>query len=114
MSRIFILDEIVVKPGLLASYRDAYRSRYRPGAEKRGMALEGAWQSPAGHDYDDLPVTLYYLWSVADAKAWWAMRLSRSEDGRDERFDKLAWWEESDRMTLSRKRSTLTRQPDEA
>jgi hypothetical protein len=110
--RIFILDEIVVKPGLLDTYRDAWRARYRPAAEQRGMMLEGAWQSPAGMDYDDRAVTLYYLWSVEDVKAWWAMRLSRTADGRDERFDKLAWWQESKTMTLARKRSTLTRQPE--
>ena len=111
---ILILDEIVVKPGLVQDYRRAYRARYVPAAERRGMTLAGAWQSPAGRDYDDLPTTLYYLWSVADVAGWWAMRLSRTSDGTDERFEKLAWWEESDRMTLGRKRSTLTAQPVEA
>jgi hypothetical protein len=110
---IFILDEIVVKAGLLADYRKAYRARYAPAARRRGMTLEAAWQSPPGLDYDELPVTLYYLWSVADAAAWWAQRLSRTPDGRDERFEKLAFWRESDRMTVSRKRSVLTAQPEE-
>jgi hypothetical protein len=112
--RIFILDEIVVRPGLLSTYREAYRERYRPAAERRGMRLEGAWQSPAGQDYDDRPVTLYYLWSVADVQAWWTMRLSRTEDGQDERFEKHSWWQESDRMTLSRTRKTLTAQPEQS
>jgi hypothetical protein len=39
------------------------------------------------------------------------MRLSRKEDGSDERFEKLCWWQESDRMTIQRKRSVLTQLP---
>jgi hypothetical protein len=111
---IFILDEIVVKPGLAAKYREAYRTGYAPGAKARGMRLEGAWQHPPAQDYDELPVTLYYLWSVEDVAAWWAMRMSRNPDGSDQRFEKHAWWRTSDRMTLSRKRSVLSRQPEEA
>lgn len=109
--RVFILDEIVVRPGLAREYRRNYRIRYMPGAERRGMRLEGAWQHPPGQDYEELPTTLYYLWSVEGVEGWWAMRLSRGPDGSDERFEKLAWWEESEAMTLARKRSMLTHQP---
>ena len=111
---ILILDEIVVKPGRLAEYRKAYRAQYVPGAERRGMTLEAAWQSPPGRDYDELAVTLYYLWSVPDVAGWWAQRMSKTPDGRDERFEKLAWWRESEPLTVSRKRSVLTDQPKEA
>jgi hypothetical protein len=111
---ILILDEIVVKPGAAQAYRSAYRSGYVPGAERRGMTLQGAWQCPPAQDYDELPTTLYYLWSVEDVAGWWAMRLSRTASGADERFEKLAFWKASDRMTLSRKRSMLSDQPKEA
>ena len=114
MERIFILDEIVVKPGQAAAYREAYRTGYVPGAERRGMRLEGAWRSPPGLDYDELPQTLYYLWSIEGVDGWWKMRMSRKADGSEERFEKLAWWRRSDRMTLSRKRSLLTALPGEA
>ena len=113
MSRILILDEIVVKPGAVARCRAAYRDRYMPGATRRGMVLEAAWQSPPGRDYPELAATLYYLWSVADVASWWAMRLSRNPDGSDERFDKLAFWEEVAALTISRKRSFLTDQPED-
>jgi hypothetical protein len=111
--RVFILDEISVRPGLAGAYRQAYRAEYVPGAARRGMVLEGAWQHPPVHDLEELPTTLYYLWSVAGVREWWAMRLSRNPDGSDERFDKLAWWQKSDRMTLRRKRTVLTHQPEE-
>ena len=39
--------------------------------------------------------------------------MSRKDDGSDERFEKLAWWRETDRMTLSRKRNLLTALPGE-
>src|ERR1700712_1855867 len=109
--RILILDEIDVKPGLTAAYRDAYRRDYMPAAERRGMTLIGAWQNPPGLDYDELSATLYYLWSIENIAAWWAMRFSRDADGVDERFEKLAWWQDSDRMTLRRQRKLLSPQP---
>ena len=109
--RVFILDEVVVKPGLAGTYRSAYRECYMPGAERRRMRLEGAWQSPPTCDLDELPTTLYYLWSVEGVQGWWAMRLSRRPDGSDERFDKHTWWQESDHMTLSRRRTVLSDQP---
>jgi hypothetical protein len=114
VDRIFILDEITVKPGHAAAYRQAYRTAYVPAAERRGMRLEGAWQNPPGLDYDELPATLYFLWSVEGVSGWWKMRLSRKPDGSDERFEKLRWWQESDRMTLSRKRSLLSRMAEES
>jgi hypothetical protein len=113
LERIFILDEILVKAGQAAAYRSAYCTSYVPGAERRGMRLEGAWQSPPARDYDELPATLYFLWSVEGVSGWWRMRLSRKEDGSDERFEKLRWWQASDGMTISRKRSLLTRLPKE-
>jgi hypothetical protein len=114
LERIFILDEIVVRPGQAAAYRSAYRASYVPGAERRGMRLEGAWQSPPGRDYEELPSTLYFLWSVQGVSGWWRMRMSRKEDGSDERFEKLKWWQASDRMTIRRKRSLLTALPEES
>jgi hypothetical protein len=114
MERIFILDEIVVKPGQAAAYRQAYRAEYVPGAERRGMRLENAWQSPPGLDFDELPTTLFYMWSVEGVAGWWRMRLSRTPEGDDERFEKLRWWQEAERMTLSRKRTLLSQLPKEA
>lgn len=108
--RILILDEIVVKPGLAAEYRDIYRRDYIPGAKRRGMRLDGAWQNPPGGDLAELATTLFYLWSVESLEAWWAMRRSRLPDGTDERFEKHAFWQRSDLMTISRSRRFLTEQ----
>ena len=107
---IYILDEIVVRPGRADDYRLAYAARYVPGAERRGMRLAGAWQTPPGQHFAELPTTLFYLWAVDGVQGWWSQRMSKLPDGSDERFEKLAWWQESDRMTLSRKRRMLSDQ----
>ena len=109
---VYILDEIVVQPGRAEEYRRAYAAHYRPGAERRGMRLAGAWQTPAGQDFAELATTLFYLWAVDGVQGWWTQRLSRLPDGSDERFEKLAWWQESDRMTLSRTRRMLSDQAE--
>lgn len=105
---VFILDEIVVKPGMAPAYRDAYEQRYVPTAQQRGMQRVGSWRNPPLQDFDELPTTFYFLWSVTDVQGWWRMRMSRNADGSDQRFEKHRWWQESDRMTLSRKRTVLS------
>lgn len=110
--RILILDEIVVKPGFAEAYRETYRRDYVPGAKRRGMRLDGAWQNPPGVDIAELATTLFYLWSVESLEAWWAMRRSRLPDGTDERFEKHAFWQRSDLMAISRSRRFLTEQPE--
>lgn len=111
--RILILDEITVKPGMAATYRAFYRREYMPGATRRGMRLDGAWQNPPGQDIAELETTLFYLWSVENLDAWWAMRRSRLANGTDERFEKHAFWQSSDLMTVRRSRRFLTSQPAE-
>lgn len=106
--RVYVLDEILVKPGMAGAYRQAYRKRYMPGARRRGMRLDGAWRHPPVEEYEGVPVTLYYLWSLESVEAWWAMRRSKTPDGADERYEKLAWWQDSDDMTLSRSRKFLS------
>jgi hypothetical protein len=109
---IFILDEIVVKPGCAEDYRRAYAARYAPGAERRGMSLAGAWQTPPGQDFAEVPTTLFYLWTVDGVAGWWNQRMSKLPDGSEERFEKLCWWQESEKFTISRKRRMLSDQPE--
>jgi len=108
VEQVFILDEIVVKPGLAVTYREAYERRYAPAAMRRGMRQVGTWRNPPMQDFEEVPTTLYFLWSVDGVRGWWQMRMSRDADGSDERFEKHRWWQESDRMTLSRRRSVLS------
>ena len=111
--RIYILDEIEVKPGHTAKVRTVYRTRYQPGAKARGMVLEAEWQNPPAIDVPELPATLFYLWSVEGTAGWWRQRLSRKADGSDERGDKHAFWQSIEPLLLGRKRRMLTDQPPE-
>ncbi|MFV8817884.1 hypothetical protein [Haliea sp. E17] len=110
--RVYILDEITVKPGVCQQYQALYRDEYMPEARRRGMRLEGAWQHPPVEEFAGHATTLYYLWSVEDVPAWWAMRLSRSPDGTDERLAKLAWWQKNDALTERRERKFLSALPE--
>jgi hypothetical protein len=111
--RILILDEIEARPGMGPAVREAYRERYAPAAEARGMKLEAAWQHPPVLDIAELPATLFWLWSVEGEAGWWKQRLSRKPDGTDEREDKTTFWQSIAPLTLGRKRRMLTDQAGE-
>lgn len=96
---IRILDEVVVRPGLAAAYRDAYHATYVPLARARGMTLLSSSRTPA--DIAGEPVTLLFLWSVPDAGAWWQARVRDTEA-------KARWWAAAADMTISRRRLTLS------
>lgn len=108
MDRIFVLDEITVKPGHAAAYRLAYEGDYRPAAVRRGLRPEASWRHPPIKDFEELPTTFYFLWSIEGIDEWWRLRIGVGTDGSDERVAKYRWWQESDDMTLSRKRTFLT------
>lgn len=106
-----ILDELCASPAHRDMIRGAMMKEYLPGAERRGMKLEGAWETPVPLGGNAAAVTLYYLWSVAGPREWWAMRLARLPDGTDEREAKQRFWQGIDRLCLSRRRTVLTNQP---
>ena len=108
---VLILDELCAQPAHRDAIRGLIANEYMPDANRRGMALSGAWETPVPLGGTFPSVTLYYLWSVADPRAWWAMRLSRLPDGADEREIKQSFWQRVDRLCLSRRRSVLTPQP---
>jgi len=77
--RLYVLDELIAKPGEGLILLDAYMSDYSPGARARGMTLEHILVSPPLW-MDDQPNTISITWSVAGAAGWWAMRLAAGAD----------------------------------
>ena len=94
---VFVLDELELRPGMLAAFRDALRREYLPGARSRGMELLHTWVTP--------PVELaaggtrvVLVWRVPGPAGFWRMRAERDEAGV------AAWWRVCERFTVSRTR----------
>ena len=100
MPRILIMDEIEAAPGQTAILRERYASVYAPAAKRCGMTLEGGWETAVA-DLPERNATFFFVWSVPDIAAWWALRLCRDPD-------KLAWWRANDTLIARRRRRFLT------
>jgi hypothetical protein len=98
-SPVYVVDELVARPGQGKRLLDEYLAHYAPGATARGMALEQVLVSPPVW-MDDQPNTLTIIWTVAGAEGWWAMRLGASADP-----GVAAFWDGAGERLLSRRRS---------
>jgi hypothetical protein len=117
MSKIYILDEIVVRQVDRVTISSAYMSRYVPSARARGMTLEGCWRTPAV-EIAGREITLFYMWSVPGVGEWWGQRLGQARanpeldvaiEGDEE---KTRWWRWVDKVVVGRKRRFLIDQPE--
>ena len=97
---ITVLDRIDVAPADLPALRAMLRERYVPGAQERGLVLQGEWVSPP-LALADQHNTLWLRWTLPDAGAFWAMRF-RSGDPAV-----AAFWQEIDSLVESRERRFL-------
>ena len=98
-ARIYILDEIEPRAGMLDIYRLEYLADYAPAARLRGMTLESVRQSPAV-ELPDGGNRLLFCWSVPDLAGWWRMRMAGEAD-------KTRWWARSDALARTRSRRFL-------
>jgi hypothetical protein len=96
---VYLVDQVVVKPGQGEAFLNAYRERYVPGAQARGMRLEKTWVSPPMW-LDDQSNTLLFIWSLQGAQGFWAM----SFQGRQDPSLQQWWHEEAASMIESRQR----------
>jgi len=97
---IHILDEIVLAPGHLPTVLGLLESQYLPGSAPRGLALQQRWVSPPVA-LEDAPNTLWLLWQVPDAPAYYAMRASIDAHA-------LAFWSTVDALCEVRRRHVMT------
>jgi hypothetical protein len=105
--KIYLLHEITPKNGMVETYREAYMSRYVPGARKRGMTLELAWMTPPFHVRSGTN-SLLFIWSMPSLEHWWVQRFDPTALA-----DKEAWWfaEDVKAMTQSRRLAFLKELP---
>jgi hypothetical protein len=104
---VYIVDQIIPKPGLGRAFLDAYTQRYAPGARERGMTLEHTWVAPPVW-LEDGSNTLFFVWSVKGAKGVWGSLIGgRRGSALDE-----WWWKDAAEMVVSRERFFLSNPSD--
>lgn len=96
---IHILDEIVLAPGHLPTVLTLLEDQYLPGSAARGLALLQRWVSPPVA-LEDAPNTLWLLWQVPDAPAYYTMRASIDAPA-------LAFWSTVDTLCEARRRHVM-------
>jgi hypothetical protein len=99
---IWIVDEVVTRPGKGAAFLAAYLERYAPRAEARGMTLAHRMVEPAMW-LDESSNRLLLVWTVPDAAAVWAAKHAARWDPEVTRW----WQEEAVPLILSRRRMTM-------
>jgi hypothetical protein len=99
---IWVIDEVVTKPGQGQAFLDAYMRDYAPRAAARGMTLAHRMVEPAMW-LDDASNRILFVWTLPDAGAAWGAKHAARGDG-----DVLRWWnEQAPPLIVSRKRATL-------
>jgi len=104
---VFVVDDVVAKPGQGLAFLDAYLTRYAPGARARGMTLVHRLVSPA-YWLPDRSNRLLFVWTVPGAAGAWGMKHAGRQDAA-----LAAWWhEEAPRWIETRARSILAEAAD--
>lgn len=102
---IYIVDQIVCKPGDGKAMYDNYVENYIPGATERGMTLVStSVNPPIWLTDDDSNNTLEFVWSVPGMMGWATMvGTSRYAPGIAE--DLIQFWYDVDDRVVSRTRT---------
>ncbi len=94
---IYMIDEIELHPDRLEPFLEAFRARYLPIAEQRGMQLLHTWVTPP-EGPPDLGETVLLVWGLAGIPGFWQMRSQTGLPGIAE------WWSECDTFCVRRTR----------
>lgn len=70
---IWIIDDVVVRPGQGQAFLATYLKDYAPGAASRGLTLVHQMVEPAMW-LDDEPNRILFIWSAPDAGAIWVSK----------------------------------------
>ncbi len=106
MTTLYVVDELVARPGDAQALLQDYLERYVPGARARGMALDRVLVSPPlwlANGSNTLTIT----WSLAGVAQWWQMRVLAGADAAV-----AAWWAEMDERVVSRQRHFMAAHED--
>jgi hypothetical protein len=95
---IYIIDELIAAPGKGRELLAAYKDRYVPGAQARGMSLERILVSPPLW-LDKASNRLTITWTVEGAGAWWGQAVQSRYDPSVGEF-----WSSIEPLVVSRAR----------
>lgn len=94
---IYVLDELELRPGMLAPFREALEAQYLPGAQERGMRLLHVLVTPPV-ELATGSTSVVLVWQLAGVSGFWALR---SQNGGPEIAE---WWRDCEQFVLSRSR----------
>ncbi|ABH00060.1 conserved hypothetical protein (plasmid) [Rhodococcus jostii RHA1] len=96
---IYVVDQVVLKPGCAKAFVDAYTHEYSPVARDRGMAFDRMLISPPIW-FEDETNTVTATWTVHGQAEWWKAAVKGRHDPGPAR-----WWAKMDPMIVERSRS---------
>ena len=100
MSKIHILDEIVLAPDAIAQVLQLLEEHYLPGLPARQtLSLQQRWMSPPVQ-LDDQSNSLWLLWEVTDAYGYYTMRGTADEGV-------MRFWAGVDKLCQQRRRHVM-------
>ncbi len=94
---VYILDELELRPGMLASFRKEFEAQYAPGAQQRGMRLLHTWVTPPV-ELETGGTKVVLVWQLDGVPGFWTMRSQNSAP------ETAAWWQNCERFVVSRTR----------
>ncbi len=97
--QVTIFDEVLLPVAAVDGWLQGWKADYVPGANARGLALQGVWR---GHTEDAEQAVVVIQWSVATIEGFFA---SRGKGGVDPRVKDF--WEATDELAISRSRRVL-------
>lgn len=97
-ARVYLVDRLTARPGRAQELLQAYRERYLPGAQARGLRLERTLLSPPLW-LEEQSNTIEFVWAMDGAAGFWAMTQQARLDPavRD-------WWREARELIETRER----------
>jgi hypothetical protein len=100
LDKIYIVDEIMVRPGDADALHGRYMAEYAPGARARGMVLEHSSIAPPAPLSDKEPASLSYVWAVEGLPGFWQQRRMAGFDPAV-----IGWWKSIAPLVAERKRT---------
>ncbi|MDI2131963.1 NIPSNAP family protein [Yinghuangia seranimata] len=100
-----VQDTVVLAHGEVAAWEADFRTRYVPGAERRGLTLAEVWHEHVG----TADVAVHILWTLPSIGAFYGMRAAAGADPEVARF-----WADTDAVAVRRERHIAHVQPIDA